>query len=314
MNLDLTSLWETLTSTLKGWAESGAAHLPNLIVAIVLFFVFYWAARAAKKVVRKTLAHTQTQETVRQLLASLAQFAVLIAGLMVCLSVMDLGKAVTSILAGAGVLGLALGFAFQDLAANFISGVGLSVKHPFSPGDIIETNSITGIAESIDLRTTTLRTFDGKRVRIPNKKIYEEVLINHSDTELRRAEVTCGVSYDEDLEQVAALVCASLEDIEDRDASRPPEVYFTNFGGSSIDFRARVWFDYHKQRDLLVVQDSIIRKIKAAFDSNDIAIPFPIRTIDFGIKGGTTLRDSLVELGGLSRGDEGEGASKAESP
>lgn len=296
MNFDLDSLWETLTSTLKDWAESAVAHLPNLVVALLLGFLFFWMARGVKKIVNKTLQRTTTEETVRHLLATLAQFAVLIAGLMVCLSVMDLGKAVTSILAGAGVLGLALGFAFQDIAANFISGVGLSIKHPFSPGDIIETNSVTGVAEQIDLRTTTLRTFDGKRVRIPNKKIYEEVLINHSDTDLRRAEVVCGVSYDEDLDQVADLVKTALMDIENRDTTREPEVFFTGFGGSSIDFRARVWFDYGKQRDLLLVQDSLVRTIKKTFDNNDIAIPFPIRTLDFGIKGGVTLEDSLQGL------------------
>ena len=321
MNFDLDSLWETLTSTLVDWAESGVAHLPNLVVAIVLGFLFYWLARGAKKVVDKALGRTSTQDTVRHLLATLAQFAVLIAGLMVCLSVMDLGKAVTSILAGAGVLGLALGFAFQDIAANFISGVGLSIKHPFAPGDIIETNSVTGVAERIDLRTTTLRTFDGKRVRIPNKKIYEEVLINHSDAALRRAEITCGVSYGEDLDQVAELVRTALMEIENRDTDREPEVFFTGFGGSSIDFRARVWFDYGKQRDLLLVQDALVRTIKKTFDNNDISIPFPIRTLDFGIKGGVALEDSLQGLklqgakgaGESQRGEMRNGHAQAEA-
>jgi len=294
--MDIDNLWNELLGTLEGWAEGAAAIAPNVLVALIVGALFYYGARGVRALTVRAFDRAGMRQSVRDLLARIIQFSILAAGLMVCLSILELSKAVTSILAGAGVVGLALGFAFQDLAANFISGVGLSVRHPFETGDIIETNGVLGVVESIELRTTTLRTFDGKRMRVPNKKIFEEILINHTDNDLKRVDVSCGVSYGDDLEHVEEIAMEALLGLSSRADQRDPEIMFTGFGGSSIDFDARVWINYTTQRDLVKTKDEIVRALKAAFDDNDIKIPFPIRTLDFGIKGGETL-DAMLPNG-----------------
>ncbi|MAQ16838.1 MAG: mechanosensitive ion channel protein MscS [Sandaracinus sp.] len=282
-------LWSTVVEKLEAWAQGAARMLPNIGLALITAIVLYALSKLVRKAVEKALSKTRMHRSARDLLVSIVHFASLVAVLMITLSILDLNKVVTSLLAGAGVVGLALGFAFQDLAANFISGVGLSVRHPFNVGDIIETNDVIGVVEQLDLRTTRLRTFDGKRVIVPNSKIYQEVLINHTDNDLKRMDLGCGVGYGDDLQKVRKVALEALNALDSRDERREAELFFTEFGDSSINFTARVWFDYNSQGDLLRCQSEAVMALKAAFDANDITIPFPIRTLDFGPNGGVKL-------------------------
>lgn len=295
--MDVNELWNTLVEKLKGWAHGAAEMLPNVGLAVVVGLIFVFLAKGVRAVAERGLRKVGMRAAARDLLVRIIHFAVLAAGLMVTLSILQLDKAVTSVLAGAGVIGLALGFAFQDLASNFISGVGLSVQHPFKTGDIIESNGVIGVVERIELRITTLRTFDGKRVLVPNSKIYQDVLTNHTDNDLKRLDLTCGVSYGDDLAKVKQVAVDALKGVQARDTSKDPELYFTEFGDSSINFSARVWFKYDAQKDLTSCQDQMVMAIKSAFDENDITIPFPIRTLDFGIKGGEPLTAMLGPSG-----------------
>ena len=289
--MDFSTIWRTITSEVHDWGRGFVKLLPNLAVAIVVGVVLYFLAKLLRKGVDRALRRTRMHEAARELVVSIIHFAALIAALMITLSILELSSVVTSLLAGAGVVGLALGFAFQDLAANFISGVGLSVRHPFRIGDIVETNDVIGVAEQLHLRTTEIRMFDGKKVIVPNSKIYQEILINHTDNEFRRMDLSCGVAYGDDLEKARDVVLEALEGLKSRADSKPPEFYYTGFGDSSIDFTARVWFSYSSQKELLQCQSDAIIAIKKAFDAADITIPFPIRTLDFGVVGGKPLNE-----------------------
>jgi small conductance mechanosensitive channel len=293
--MDFDELWSTVIDKLKGWTTATVEWLPNLGLALVVGLLLFFLSKAVRKGAQKAIARSSIREAAQTLFVRVVYFGCLVGTLMVVLSILELSKTVTSLLAGVGVVGLALGFAFQDLAANFISGVGLSVKKLFEVGDIIETNDELGVVEEIELRTTAIRTFDGKRVIVPNKKIFQEVLVNHSDNELRRLDLGCGVTYDSDLERVQRIAEEALSAIERRAGERDPEVFFTEFGDSSIDFTARVWFDYQRQKDLTALRSEMIVALKRAFDANDITIPFPIRTLDFGDCGGSRLDEVWPE-------------------
>ena len=213
--------------------------------------------------------------------------------LFVVLGILNLDKALTSLLAGAGVVGLAVGLALQDPIINTFSGIIMSVKELYNVGDLVETNDYFGVIEKINLRSTILRTPTGQRVVIPNKDIVQNPLTNYSYSGERRIDVSCGVSYGDDLEKAKDIAVTAIQEGVDHNTNRDVELYFKEFGDSSINFIIRFWIKATSQAKYLTAQSAAIIAIKNAFDKNNIAIPFPIRTIDFGIKGGESLTDAL---------------------
>jgi small conductance mechanosensitive channel len=296
--MDFQTAYERMIEKLRGWLEGFVNMLPNLLVAVLVLLIFWLTSVAAAAAVQRALKRINTRPSVRGLVATILRLSILFAGLMTALGILNLDKALTSILAGAGIVGLALGFAFQDLAANFISGIGLSVHrtHPFKVGDLVETNSVFGTVQQITLRTTDLRTLDGKQITIPNKLIYQNKLTNHSFSGERRVDLLCGISYGEDLEKVRRVSLEAIESIDNRNRGKPVEMYFQEFGDSSINFVVWFWIGFQKQTDYLEATSDAVMRLKKAFDANDITIPFPIRTLDFGIKGGERLGETLSNV------------------
>ena len=293
--MPIDQVYDDVSGKLSAWTDSFGEMLPNLLVALFVLGLFWLLARVACSASDRALRRFDTHQAARDLISRMIRIGVLLAGVIVALGVMNLDKALASILAGAGIVGLALGFAFQDLAGNLISGVGLAIhqRWPFKIGDVVETNDVFGVVEKIHLRTSIVRTLDGKMAVIPNKQIYQKKVLNHSASGTRRVEIACGVSYGDDLEKVRQVVMDTLDGVEGRDRSRNVEVFFTGFGSSSIDFVGRFWVDYEKQPDFLDAQSRAIIATKKAFDANDIVIPFPIRTLDFGVRGGQPLAEAL---------------------
>lgn len=279
---------------LYDWGEAAIALLPNLAVAILVVVAFWFLALLVRKLVKRILAKVMDSRSIAHLLASIAQALVVGVGLFIALGLLGLDKTVTSLLAGAGVIGLALAFAFQDVAANLISGFYMSFRRPFESGDLIETNDTFGTVEAIDLRSTRLRTPTGQIVLIPNKNIFENKLTNFTRSGSRRIDLPVGVSYAEDLAAVKELTIEVIRGIEDIDSERGVEVFYQEFGGSSINFLVRFWIDFRKQSEFHAARSEAIMRIKKAYDEHGISIPFPIRTLDFGIKGGETLRETLA--------------------
>jgi small conductance mechanosensitive channel len=212
------------------------------------------------------------------------------------LSILKLDKAVTSILAGAGIVGLALAFAFQDLAANFISGILISIRRPLSVGDVVKLSGFMGKVEVINLRDTIIRDFNGQQIIIPNKDVFQNPIENYSSSGKRRLDVGVGISYGDDLDKVRTVAVTALEKVSGRSMSDDIQLFFRDFGSSSIDFEVRIWLNSPEQSVYTLARSETIEFIKKAFDENDITIPFPIRTLDFGIKGGEKLSERNVRV------------------
>ncbi len=212
----------------------------------------------------------------------------------VALSILNLDKAVTSILAGAGILGLALAFAFQDIASNFMSGIFLSIRRPLHTGDIVQIKNYMGKITQINLRDTVLRTFQGQMVIIPNKEVLQNPIENYSLLGKRRMDLTVGVSYGDDLQKVKNVTLKALEGIEGLTKDDEITFFYKEFGDSSINFDVRLWVHTAEQPEYLQVRSEAVMRIKQAYDENNITIPFPIRTLDFGIKGGLPLKEITI--------------------
>ncbi|MCG2587083.1 mechanosensitive ion channel family protein [Rhodohalobacter sp. WB101] len=287
--LDMNEAYQIVAGKLETWLSATIEMLPNLALALLVLVVFYVIGKMLRKFVRTLLEKATTNKTVIDLAETVMSVLIIGIGVFFALSILNLDGTVTSLLAGAGIIGLALGFAFQDIAANFISGLLLSIRHPFGIGDIIKSNDYFGTVQKLNLRNTIIKTPQGQIVYIPNKVVYENPFTNYTKNKERRIDLECGISYGDDLEKVKKVATEAIESIEKRNQNRKVEFFFKEFGGSSINFVVRFWVDFRSNPDFWEPQSDAIIALKKAFDENDIMIPFPIRTLDFGIRGGEKL-------------------------
>lgn len=273
-----TGLWDKL----DGWLDAIILKLPNFAVAIFVMIVFYLIARGLRKISHKILFSKIVDESIKQILSKLIYVIVLSIGFFVALGVMQLDKVLTSVLAGAGVMGLVIGFALQGTLSNTVSGFMLSFQPKVRIGDFIDANGKMGYVEEINLRTVTLRQPDNDYVIIPNKTFEENPFTNYSWTERTRISINCGVGYESDLQEVENLVVKIISENFEQQPGEGVEFFFNEFGESSINFVTRFWITSQNPKPKLEAQHKAIKIIKKNFDEAAINIPFPIRTLDFG--------------------------------
>lgn len=143
----------------------------------------------------------------------------------------------------------------------------------------------------------------GETVIIPNKDIFQNPIENYTRTQDRRVDIPVGVSYGDDLERAQEVATRAVEAVRPRNLSRPVEVFYSEFGESSINFELRFWIQDAQQTPYLDARSKAIKAIKAAFDREGITIPFPIRTLDFAKVGGDTLGEVLSRYRDESRSE-----------
>ena len=289
IELGLKPLWNKLQS----WYDAGIQLLPNILIAIVVIVIGMFLTRSLKSTFDRIARKLVKSAAVANLISSALTVLLVLAVLFLVLSVLGLSTAVSTLLGGAGVVGLAIGLAFQDPILNLFSGIVISTRDFFRIGDLIEIDGYFGKIKQVTLRSTMLETLQGQEIVIPNKIVAQSPMKNYTTLNHRRVDVSCGVSYGENLEQVKELTLNAIRDNVPHDKKKDVQLFFTEFGDSSINYTLRFWMADKKttQGDYLAAQSAAMIAIKKAYDANDIMIPFPIRTLDFGIKGGEKLTD-----------------------
>lgn len=279
MTASVKTSWEKITDKLSGWVEDIVLNLPNFILAALIFVLFYWLSRKVKQLVGRLLQNAIRQTSVRDLIANFASIVVLGIGFLMALNVLNLNEVLTSLLAGAGVAGLAIGLALQGTLANTFSGIFLAVRDVISVGDWVDTNGYSGEVISIDLRNTQIKEGDNNIVVIPNQMILDNPFKNYGLTKRIRTTIDCGVGYESDLEKVREVAIEAMKELFPPEPNENIEFHYLAFGGSSIDFQLRVWVNSQQALTAFEAKSKAIVALKKAFDAHDINIPFPIRTV-----------------------------------
>jgi small conductance mechanosensitive channel len=271
----------TLTGAkIAAWYEAAVAHIPNFILAVAVLLFFMFVARYVRKLVARIMGKISDNISLVSMVSTLSRVAILALGLFFALGILGLDKTVTSLLAGAGVVALAIGFAFQDLTANFISGTFITLQRPIQIGDVVDTNGFFGKVKSINLRSVIIDNFSGQEIEIPSKDIFQKPITNFSKSGERRMQVDCGVAYTDDLQRVQDLAVKAVSDLAFVRDDKPVELHFTQFGDSSINFLMWFWIKQEIAGPPLAKSEAI-KAIKKTFDQHNITIPFPIRTLEF---------------------------------
>jgi small conductance mechanosensitive channel len=281
MTNQFSEAWSRMIEKLDAWFNALVVNLPNIIIAVVVFTISLIVSRYISKVVTKILSNTKLQASVRSLLSKIASIVVVLLGLFLVLGILNLSKALNTILAGAGVVGLAVGLALQGALANTYSGIVLSFIKHIKFGDWIESNGFEGEVVDLDLRSVTLKQPDNNLVYLPNKMVVENPIKNYSTTAQSRVILQCGVGYSSDLEFVRKLVKKTI--LENFDAVENKEdiiFLYQEFGDSSINFETRFWINSTSALEVAKAKTDAMIAIKKVFDTNEINIPFPIRTLN----------------------------------
>lgn len=274
-----------LIDKLIGWFNTIIEYIPNFILAILVMVAAYFAAKYTSRFVGRLVSKKIEQDSIKNAIARVSAVVVVALGLFMALGVLNLGKALTSLLAGAGVVGLAIGLALQGTLANTFAGLILSFRKKIQIGDWVETTGFSGEVMDINLKDFTLKEADNNIVIIPNKTILDNPLKNYSLTTKMRVFLECGVGYESDLEKVQQLTKEVIANTFDQVKSpEDVEFYFTEFGGSSINYLCRFWIDAESMLEKLRAKTKAIIEIKKAYDKEGINIPFPIRTLQFDNK------------------------------
>jgi small conductance mechanosensitive channel len=260
-------IWDKL----HRWTTATIKMLPNMAVAVLVIIAFFLFARLVKMLVYKFVLKISDTPALSGLVSNLFSVIVTLIGFFVALDVLQLEKAVTSLLAGAGIIGLALGFAFQDLTANFISGIFITVKRPFEVGHQIETNGFAGYVEEIQLRSTLLRTLDGLHVIIPNKEIFQKPIINHSLTPERRLELSFNVPVaNENTLQLKNLIEEALKGMDKLATDKSPQIYFNGIDGANLKVTVTCWIKNDNILDFESTKNDILVRITNVLKKNNL--------------------------------------------
>lgn len=280
MKEQLAEAFNNLVDKLEGWFNTIIEYLPNFVLAILVLITAYFIAKYVNKVTKRLVDKKVDDESISSMISRITAVVVVIVGLFLALGIMNLSKALTSLLAGAGVVGLAIGLALQGTLSNTISGIILSFRKKIQIGNWVETNGYSGEVIDINMKDFTLKEADNNMVVIPNKMILENPLKNYSLTTRMRVFLECGVGYESDLEKVESLTKEVIANTFDQvESPEDVEFYFTEFGDSSINYLCRFWIDAESMLEKLRAKTKAIIEIKKAYDNEGINIPFPIRTL-----------------------------------
>lgn len=244
-------------------------HIFDISKAIVILVVGYFLAKIASAAIQRVnFAHLTAHGKVQ--LKRAVFYGIFI--LMIVSALRELGFDLSVLLGAAGILSVAIGFASQTSASNFISGIFLMLERPFSIGDVIRIDSTTGEVISIDLLSIKLRTFDNLFVRIPNESVIKTQVTTLTRFPIRRADLQIGIAYKEDIETVKGI----LKEVATKNLlcldEPAPLFILLGFGTSSVDIQFSAWA---KRENFLAMKNSMYQEIKKAFDEQGIEIPFP---------------------------------------
>jgi small conductance mechanosensitive channel len=188
------------------------------------------------------------------------------------------GLPLTALASAVGLIGLGVSFALKDMIANFISGLMILINRPFKIGDQISVGGESGTVKDIQIRATSVKTYDGRKVIVPNSTLYNDMVINYTAYNERRFEVVVGIGYDENIEKAKELAIESLEEAEDVETEPEPEVLVNELGGSSVDLKLRGWTKPSKA-NMVRSASEVTQIVKEKYDEAGIDIPYPIRTV-----------------------------------
>ncbi len=288
--MNFENAFNKIIEKLTSWLDIIVVNLPNMVIAIVVFTLVIILSRYTNTFTQRLLKKTSLQLSMRRVIAKFASIVVVAIGFFLILGVLNLSKTLNTILAGAGVMGLAVGLALQSALANTYSGIVLSYIKNIKIGDWIKSNGYEGEIVDVNFRSITLKQKDNNLVYIPNKVVIENPIKNFSSTPKSRVILENGVAYDSNLENVKNLTINLIIDNFEVPKNEEDVLFlYKGFGNSDITYEIRFWINSYSALEVAKAKSKAIMLIKKAYTKANIEIPFPIRTLNIGNQLGKSI-------------------------
>ncbi|ACK69122.1 MscS Mechanosensitive ion channel [Gloeothece citriformis PCC 7424] len=277
MNADVSAAWEKVQTMINDFI----ALLPNIGLGVIVFFIFFFVGRWTRRIVRRVTRNRRNARNLGLVLGRLAQGTMVLLGLFIALSIV-----VPSIKAGdlvqlLGISGVAIGFAFRDILQNFLAGILILLTEPFQIGDQIVFKGFEGTVENIETRATTIRTYDGRRIVIPNSELFTNSVTVNTAFEHRRLEYDVGIGYGDDIDEAKRLILQAIRETPHILTDPAPDVLVVQLADSTVNIRARWWVQPPSRANVLDLQDQVLTNIKNKLTVHGIDLPFPTQQILF---------------------------------
>ncbi len=276
--------------------------LPNIVLALIVFSIFFFIARTLKRLVRRLTRDRRQAHNLGLVLGRLAQGAMILVGLFIALSIVIPSLKASDLVQLLGISGVAIGFAFRDILQNFLAGILILLTEPFQIDDQIVFKNFEGTVEQIQTRATTIRTYDGRRIVIPNSELFTNSVIVNTAFENRRLEYDIGIGYSDDIDTARRLILEAMNETDGVLASPAADAIVVELAGSSVNIRARWWVQPPRRADVLDLQDRVLTNIKNKLLANGIDLPFPTQQILFHDQTEATDGDRLHQREGWPAG------------
>jgi small-conductance mechanosensitive channel len=303
MNAEISAVWDKI----QGMINAFIVLLPNMVLALIVFAIFFFVARTIKKVVKRLTRDRRQARNLGMVLGRLAQGATILVGLFVALSIVIPTFKAGDLIQLLGISGVAIGFAFRDILQNFLAGILILLTEPFQIDDQIVFKNFEGTVENIETRATTIRTYDGRRIVIPNSELFTNSVTVNTAFDNRRLEYDVGIGYGDDIDLAKQLMLDAMHSVNEVLKDPAPDALVMELAESTVNIRVRWWVHPPRRADNLISRDKVITAIKKKLTENGIDLPFPTQQILF--------HDQTEETdGNRSRQREGWPSGKGEVP
>ncbi|MDJ0734959.1 MAG: mechanosensitive ion channel family protein [Nostocaceae cyanobacterium] len=306
MNAEISTAWGRVQAMIDGFV----VLLPSIVLALILFTVFYLVAKGVRKFVRRLTRRHRNARNLGLVLGRLAQGIIILVGLFLSLTIVIPSLKVGDIVQLLGISGVAIGFAFRDILQNFLAGILILLNEAFNIGDQIVFKSFEGTVENIETRATTIRTYDGRRIVIPNSELFTNSVTVNTAFENRRIQYDVGIGYGDDIELAKQLILEVLHETEGILQKPAPDAIVVDLGDSTVKIRARWWVEPPTRAEVLDFRDKVLTRIKNKLTANGIDLPFPTQQILFHDQTEETDGDRYKQREGWPAGQNGVPRSK----
>lgn len=262
----------SVNSQVMQFLHAAGQMLPALILGVLAIIGCYFLARPLSYLLIKPLGYVSESRLLHVVTRRFISILIILFGVYLFLRLAGLTQFAVAVMSGTGLLGLILGFAFRDIAENFISSMLLSVQRPFKIDDVIEVNGHLGVVKKVTARATTLVDFDGNHIQIPNANVYKNVIKNLTANPKMRGHFTLGIGYDNDIKAAQRLALNILNKQAPVLSEPAPQVLINDLGSATVNFTIYFWVN-SEQHSVLKVASQQMRELVNNFTEQGISMP-----------------------------------------